>query len=211
MPGQTLNVALCFVPATHETAARLPAVSGSSGRLVVSPLRQRASTEDRTWPGHVFEETEQEYAVALHAFVAASAPRYPLLNQERERQRQARESEECSRLRTLRREERALAHRRSHLHQQHTLEDAAWRTLYQQRQARVHTSYYTPAEWTTHQAEEAHWLAIHAQRRMALEQRRAEDIAWRQERKRFNKAPARAWVAVLAEYGYPKTWRTCAP
>jgi hypothetical protein len=33
--GQTVNVDLCFVPANHVTELKLPAVSGSSGRLVV--------------------------------------------------------------------------------------------------------------------------------------------------------------------------------
>lgn len=38
-PGQTLNVDLCFVPACREEVAyKLPAVSGSSGRLVVEQL-----------------------------------------------------------------------------------------------------------------------------------------------------------------------------
>ena len=34
VPGQSLNVDICFVPAEHEDEAKLPAVSGSSGRLV---------------------------------------------------------------------------------------------------------------------------------------------------------------------------------
>jgi len=38
-PGQTLNIDLCFVPSEHEVLQKLPAVSGSSGRLVVEKTK----------------------------------------------------------------------------------------------------------------------------------------------------------------------------
>ena len=58
-PGQTLNVDLCFVPATHAVSAKLPAVSGSSGRLIV----ERPPSEDNigAWPGRIFENLELAY------------------------------------------------------------------------------------------------------------------------------------------------------
>ena len=75
-PGQTANVDLCFVPATHAAQQRLPAVSGSSGRLVVTPVRETA--EEPTWPGQVFEDPAVAYPDAMAAFVAAStAPKLP--------------------------------------------------------------------------------------------------------------------------------------
>ena len=61
-PGQTLNVDLCFVPATQEVAQRLPAVSGSSGRLVVSGPRPRGADAAHTWPGQVCADPEAAYA-----------------------------------------------------------------------------------------------------------------------------------------------------
>jgi hypothetical protein len=39
LPGQTLNVDLLFVPASHLADVKLPAVSGSSGHLVVERLK----------------------------------------------------------------------------------------------------------------------------------------------------------------------------
>ena len=57
-PGQTLNVDLCFVPAVHAVAVRLPAVSGSSGRLVIYGPRQGVAEGERTWPGQVFDDPE---------------------------------------------------------------------------------------------------------------------------------------------------------
>ena len=69
-PGQTVNVDLCFVPATHELARKLPAVSGSSGRLVIeAPVDPAASP---TYPGRIFEDATLSYAEAMQAFVAAS-------------------------------------------------------------------------------------------------------------------------------------------
>ncbi len=57
-PGQTVNVDLCFVPASHHADDHLPAVSGSSGRLVVSPPATTDPAAERTWPGRVFEQAE---------------------------------------------------------------------------------------------------------------------------------------------------------
>src|ERR1051326_7633563 len=76
-PGQTLNVDLCFVPATHEVAQRLPAVSGSSGRLVLCGPRPRAEDDEQTWPGRVYDDPELAYREAMHEFVRRSAPRTP--------------------------------------------------------------------------------------------------------------------------------------
>ena len=73
-PGQTLNVDLCFVPAVHEAALRLPAVSGSSGRLVIYGPREGAADAERTWPGQVFADPETTYAQAMREFVWRSAP-----------------------------------------------------------------------------------------------------------------------------------------
>jgi hypothetical protein len=64
MPGQTVNVDLCFVPATHATEHALPAVSGSSGRLVVTP-RAGQDSADRAWPGRIFADHAVDYADAM--------------------------------------------------------------------------------------------------------------------------------------------------
>jgi hypothetical protein len=61
---------LCFVPATHEVVAKLPAVSGSSGRLVVE--HPHTETMKREWPGQVFGNPELTYEEAMLEFVAAS-------------------------------------------------------------------------------------------------------------------------------------------
>jgi transposase InsO family protein len=69
-PGQTVNVDLCFVPATHALARKLPAVSGSSGRLVIEAPVDPAARP--TYPGRIFEDAALSYTEAMQAFVAAS-------------------------------------------------------------------------------------------------------------------------------------------
>jgi hypothetical protein len=53
---------LCFVPERHASQEKLPAVSGSSGHLVV----ERASTREspQTWPGQVFGESDLDFEMA---------------------------------------------------------------------------------------------------------------------------------------------------
>ena len=69
-PGQTLNVDLCFVPAEHPAVQKLPAVSGSSGRLRISPLP--SETAKLSSPGMIFADASLDYTEAMLQFVAAS-------------------------------------------------------------------------------------------------------------------------------------------
>ncbi len=64
-----MNVDLCFVPTTHPVAGAVPAVSGSSGKLVVRAPKE-ASVE-RRWPGQVFAREELPYCEAMDQFVVA--------------------------------------------------------------------------------------------------------------------------------------------
>ena len=54
-------------------SAKLPAVSGSSGRLIV----ERPPSEDNigAWPGRIFENLELSYEDAMLAFVATAQER----------------------------------------------------------------------------------------------------------------------------------------
>ena len=67
-PGQTLNADLCFVPAEHQGEIKLPAVSGSSGHLVV----ERPKDEEPKYPGQVFEDQTLDYEAAMQTFAEAS-------------------------------------------------------------------------------------------------------------------------------------------
>lgn len=80
-PGQTLNVDLCFVPVQHEPQVKQPAVSGSSGRLVVE--RPMKEGEEPSWPGQVFANLELDYQAAMQAYVAATRDRLSLTRSEK--------------------------------------------------------------------------------------------------------------------------------
>lgn len=72
-PGQTLNIDLCFVPEEHVAQEKLPAVSGSSGHLVI----EHCSTDlpQPTWPGQVFADSELAYEVAMEMYAQATRDR----------------------------------------------------------------------------------------------------------------------------------------
>ena len=205
-PGQTLNVDLCFVPASHAVADKLPAVSGSSGRLVVErPADERAAP---TWPGQAFDDPSRDYAEAMAAFVAASrAVPAPALTPEEtaptpstRAARQAVRHEDAA-LRAARRQERA--HRRQ--------TDAAWQTLRQQHRAASpppsprlapgRRGRHPGVDRTTRQAEAARWRALRAQRRAEQARRQQADAVWRQARQqvraRLTGLTVTAWIAIL--------------
>ena len=69
-PGQTFNLDLCFIPLEHQSEVRLPAVSGSSGKLVVQPPKSEPVFAD--YPGAVFTDASLSYPEAMKQFVAAS-------------------------------------------------------------------------------------------------------------------------------------------
>lgn len=72
LPGQALNVDLCFVPVSHLVNVKLPAVSGSSGHLVIERMKETGQEWD--YAGKVFADPELDYAEAVQAFVKASRP-----------------------------------------------------------------------------------------------------------------------------------------
>lgn len=200
-PGQTANIDLCFVPATHEVAVKLPAVSGSSGRLLVQ--HATPSAEESQWPGRVFEDPELPYVEAMHRFVQASQepesgrePAEPQMTPTPTAEKQA-VQQASAQLRGERRQVRA----------QRRLEDAAWqatRAGHQAEQAAVQTLSTEDRRQQRHtrRAAAAQWRALRAQRRATLAQRAQEDADWRAQRQHLRERQAHlpvvtAWIAVL--------------
>lgn len=58
------------MPAEHQVPQKLPAVSGSSGRLVVAPDRTQVGEPDH--PGLIFAQAGLDYVTAMTEFVARS-------------------------------------------------------------------------------------------------------------------------------------------
>ncbi len=143
-PGQCINVDLAFVPVSHETERKLPAVSGSSGRLVVE--RMAEDSEDvPQWPGRVFEDKTLSYEEAMERFAAASAtqskdsePATPGSSEEATVKAQKQE---------IRQEEEALRAERRQIRNQRKQEDTDWvefRTRLRVHQAANNTQKQTP-------------------------------------------------------------------
>ncbi len=125
-PGQTLNVDLCFVPAMHEAKQKLPAVSGSSGRLIVEQPKEEQ--EEKDWPGRVFEDESRDYNEAMLDFVDASR-----IKSEPDTAEITIEPSEKASLkaqkRVLRQEEEELRVARRVVRQQRRQKDDAWRKI----------------------------------------------------------------------------------
>ena len=160
-------------------------MSGSSGRLIVSPPKDDPT--DHTWPGQVFEDPTLDYTVAMQAFVAASRsqaqssalPNPPVQVEKASRREQKRQ---------LRRETLALRAARRQSRQQRKTEDAAWRILRQQR----HDSDLSNETWQP----------LRTRRKAELGQREHADATWRQQlqqlRERWAQWPlVTVWLAIL--------------
>ena len=186
------------MPAIHTPDQKLPAVSGSSGRLVVERLREPSAA--RSWPGQVFADPDQPYTAAMQTFVAASIARD---------QRQAdlpgddTATSTRERLRHLRLESAALQTQRRTVREQRRQEDSAWRaretqheqTVYDQRLAVIR-------DYAAYRAQELEWCQLKQQRQDTLARRQYEDATWRQQRMRLRQALADMpivtdWRAVL--------------
>jgi len=74
LPGQALNVDLCFVPLEHLDQEKLPAVSGSSGHLVIEHIAS-GEEEKPTWPGKILMETELDYLEAMEQYAQLTRER----------------------------------------------------------------------------------------------------------------------------------------
>ncbi len=188
------------MPTTHVALERLPAVSGSSGRLVLCSRPAPADGAEPTWPGQVFEDPDQEYATAMRTFVASSAPRLPvalgppLLG--------ALRTEEGLILRGVRRQLRLLSHQRGDLYQQRLQEDAAWQVVWRAHREALRSVRRTPVERAAASAREALWRPQRRARHAVLAQRKEEDVLWHQERLHLHNLLAplpqkRTWLAIL--------------
>lgn len=196
--GQTINIDLCFVPVRHEPTHKLPAVSGSSGRLVVE--RAAETTGERDWPGRVFEDDQLDYAQAMLDYVAASQAQ---TNRETSRQETTKPSESVSlkaQKRALRQEEDQLRLERRAMRQQRAQEDTAWQTLKtHRRQERAAHKHRTGAE---RKAQDERWRTLRDQRRATRQHRKAQDAQWHAQRhnlrERLDQLPlVTAWIAIL--------------
>lgn len=179
------------MPWEHTAEEWIPAVSGSSGHLVVE--HPRGVDQERHWPGLVFEQGDRSYAEAMQDYSlltrdrlskAKQLPRLP--EQEPTPWRKEWEARaERHELLQRRRQEDAdwLAERQAHKR----IVDA-YRAMTRKERARQ------AAEW---QAQKAHWAQREQARLALLAQRKIENQRWHADKRvRWHTTP-KVWIAIL--------------
>jgi transposase InsO family protein len=198
-PGQTLNIDLCFVPAGHTSEVKLPAVSGSSGRLVVE--RGSDQAPDPSYPGQVFGELERPYAQVMQAFVAASHASTAETALEKTAGEAPAPAEEPASACAVRQEQAELRATRRQVRERRKQEDAAWRALRNERREAAAAG-SGPLKRGVQAAQAAQWRALRQQRRQQRAEREREDAEWREARQALRQRLSRsavitAWIAIL--------------
>jgi len=197
LPGQTLNVDLLFVPACHLADVKLPAVSGSSGHLVVERLSESGQEPD--YPGRVFADPDLDYATAMQAFVQASQP----LSGPRQITKSAEKPSQRVEIRQLRQKETELGAERRHVRQLRHLEDLAWQAQRGEKPPEAETAQpKVRAHWGSRKLQIELQRGLRAQRRQQLALRQSADECWRLARQnlreQLTKLPVvTAWIAIL--------------
>lgn len=196
-PGQALNIDLLFVPACHQVDVKLPAVSGSSGHLVIERMDEAEQEPD--YPGKVFGKPDLSYAEAMQAFVEASQP----VSGERKIEKEPETPTRRAKIRQLRQETAELRAKRRQVRQTRKLEDAAWvQQRHKQPSDEKRTEPKQRARWGTRKKQMELERALRQQRRQQLALRKQEDELWRLERQQLreqmNLLPIiTAWIAIL--------------
>jgi transposase InsO family protein len=197
MPGQTLNVDLCFVPVRHLADVKLPAVSGSSGHLVVE--RVKVEGQEPNYPGQVFAEGELDYAEAVAAFVQSSRPLFGPRIEATAVEKPSRQAE----IQQLRQDEDQLRIKRNHMRKRRELEDAAWQASWEpHRSEKPDAQPKLRARRGSLKAQEEQRQSLRKQHRQQAHKRQKEDKQWRLNRKslreRMTLLPVvTAWIAIL--------------
>ena len=185
------------MPVEHLAEEKLPAVSGSSGHLVIERLPTPG--EKPHWPGQVFAQADFDYLEAMLEYVAATRER---LIHVRQHKNQASDEQPTR----WRKEWEGRAERHALL-QQRRRADAVWKALRNRhhtivvayrRLSQLRRKEQHPA-W---QAELSLWKELKGRRQALLETRRQENQAWHQRNQalKAGSSPARvkrAWIAIL--------------
>ncbi len=196
MPAQTVNIDLCFVPAQHVPNQKLPAVSGSSGRLVVE--RPATAATKRPWLGQIFADPTLGYEAAMQYFARASHQRF----QNRKYHEPAPESTPDPR-RAVHAEAAGLRMRRRVVRERRNQEDQAWRELWTARKAVLNARRRAGGNLgALDAADDQRWQLLRQHRHATLVEREAHDTAWRTAHQALRQAVATeplptAWRAIL--------------
>lgn len=205
-----MNVDLCFVPTTHPVAGAVPAVSGSSGKLVVRAPKETGV--ERRWPGQVFEHEELPYREAMDQFVVARLAAQRAEPRTETGEDQAGAGGKAER-RAVQRESQQLQLERRQERERRRLVDHAWKARQQEHQQLLLTlgehegppkagrrRTRSKVRGALQRLQRAEW----AQRHRELARRRQADACWREQRQALRQreqavglGQVLVWIAVL--------------
>jgi len=188
-PGQTVNIDLLFVPEQHEAEERLPAVSGSSGHLVVG--RTTGEKERPYWPGMTFADNELTYEEAMARYILETRDRL----EHRKKAKETTKGEDSAW-----REEWQARMDRYQVRQEREQQDGDWKTAKTEWHNK-YTAFQTlsreerKTQRCEYQQVEKSWNAYREQRQKALQHRKQEDQEWHQRNQagKENQFPQRTW------------------
>jgi len=170
----------------------LPAVSGSSGRLVL--CHRTPSQAGATWPGQVFGQSDLTYEEGMAAYLAATQDR---LKQVHKRRGTAGKVEPSAW-----REENERQDEWYHIHQRRQQEDLAWsEAKTNQRQAVQSRRGKRKLQRAGWESQQTIWKQVRQQRLQCLEERKVETAAWHERNRQSQQADltgcAFPWIAIL--------------
>ena len=162
--------------------------------------RLAEETDERDWPGRVFEIENQDYTQTMLDYVAASQAQREGEESGSEHAKQSEKGSLKAQKRALRQEEDQLRIERRALRQQRKQEDRAWKTLKEKRRQEKATQKQRAA--AARKAQDGQWQMLRDQRRATMKRRAAEDQRWREQRRslreRLEQLPlVTAWIAIL--------------
>ena len=185
------------MPATHEAQQKLPAVSGSSGRLVVEQPQEEQ--EEKDWPGRVFEDESRDYTEAMLDFVAASQAKSEPATAEITAESSEKASLKAQKQALRQGEEKLRAERRV-ARQRRKQEDAAWKEM--KAEEKQETEAQAGQSAAERQVQDERRRALRQQRQETVARRAQENAEWRQKRNRIRERLSQlpivtAWIAIL--------------
>lgn len=178
------------MPLEHATQEGLPAVSGSSGRLLVQQPKREA--EERHWPGQIFAEADLDYEEAMQSYVQATRDR--LEHGKGERNPMLKEPSRWRQWVEARTQRYQVMQRRKQ-------EDIDWKAAkaqYRQAQQKLSRQERQQQQEAWQVVQNA-WYKLRERRRDQLQGRQQENAAWHQGNQQLQADPAeeRRWLAIL--------------
>ena len=180
----------------------MPAVSGSSGKLVIQHPKTEPVFAD--CPGAVFADESLSYPEAMTQFVAACEAK--LTNREIDTPNSELAQQRAEK-RAFRQDEEALRAQRRQQRQRRQQEDAAFKSLKAERRAQqqkreAKKKANQRPQWGSKKAADEQWKAIRQQRQAQIQQRQQEDEQWRLKREQLRLRASQipsivAWIAIL--------------